>query len=134
MTAKNVGALYRRPDVDTSAYSKMIILEPAVEFSKNWNPRNYGNFGLTAAQVTKIRIELATMAKSIFTKVLSEADTKLSLMRVTVCLPSRRTSSTSLSTLRMSRPLDEQKHIAWMPGQRLSLYRSMTPSRARCWP
>ncbi len=72
VTAKNVGALYRRPDVDTSAYSKIIILEPAVEFSKNWNPRNYGNFGLTAAQVTKIRIELATMAKSVFTKVLGD--------------------------------------------------------------
>jgi hypothetical protein len=72
VTSKNVGALYRRPDIDTSAYSKIIILEPVVEFSKNWNPRNYGNFGLTAAQVTKIRFDLAEMAKSVFAKVLSD--------------------------------------------------------------
>jgi hypothetical protein len=70
--SKNVGALYRRPDVDTSAYSKIIIGEPTVEFSKNWNPRNYGTFGLTTAQVTKIRSELAEMAKSVFAKALSD--------------------------------------------------------------
>ena len=70
--SKNVGALYRRPDVDTSAYSKIIIGEPAVEFSKNWNPRNYGRFGLSAAQLTKIRADLAAMAKSVFAKALSD--------------------------------------------------------------
>jgi hypothetical protein len=72
VTSKNVGALYRRPDVDPSAYSKIVILEPVVEFSKNWNPRNYGNFGLTAAQVTKIRVDLAAMAKSVFAKALTD--------------------------------------------------------------
>ncbi len=70
--SKNVGALYRRPDVDISAYSKIMIGEPAVEFSKNWNPRNYGTFGLSAAQLTKIRVDLAAMAKSVFAKVLSD--------------------------------------------------------------
>jgi hypothetical protein len=69
-TSKNVGALYRRPDVDISAYSKIMLGEPAVEFSKNWNPRNYGRFGLSTAQLTKIRIELAAMAKSVFAKTL----------------------------------------------------------------
>ena len=74
VASKNVGALYRRPDVDISAlvYHKIIILEPTVEFSKNWNPRNYGTFGLSAAQVTKIRVDLAAMAKSVFAKSLSD--------------------------------------------------------------
>jgi hypothetical protein len=70
--SKNIGALYRRPDVDLTAYNKILIGEPAVQFSKNWNPRNYGTFGLSAAQLTKIRAELAAMAKGVFTKSLSD--------------------------------------------------------------
>jgi hypothetical protein len=70
--AKSIGALYRRPDVDLTAYNKILIGEPAVQFSKNWNPRNYGTFGLSAAQLTKIRAELAAMAKGVFTKTLSD--------------------------------------------------------------
>jgi hypothetical protein len=72
VASKNVGALYRRPDVDIPAYSKIMIGEPAVEFSKNWNPRNYGTFGLSAAQLKKIRVDLAAMAKSTFAQVLRE--------------------------------------------------------------
>jgi len=70
--SKNVGALYRRPEVDLTAYNKILIGEPVVEFSKNWNPRNYGTFGISAAQVAKIRVELAGMAKSVFAKTLSD--------------------------------------------------------------
>ena len=72
VASKNVGALYRRPDVDTSTYTKIMISEPAVEFSKNWNPRNYGAFGLSAAQLKKIRVELAAMAKSTFAQVIGD--------------------------------------------------------------
>jgi hypothetical protein len=72
VASKNVGALYRRPDVDVSAYNKILIGEPAVEFSKNWNPRNYGTFGLSAAQLKKMRVDLAAMAKSTFAQVLGE--------------------------------------------------------------
>ncbi len=70
--SKNVGALYRRPEVDISAYGKIMIGEPAVEFSKNWNPRNYGTYGLSAAQLKKIRTDLAAMAKSTFAQVLGD--------------------------------------------------------------
>jgi hypothetical protein len=70
VSSKNAGALYRRPEVDLTAYNKIVIGEPAVEFSKNWNPRHYGTFGLSAAQLTKIRAELAAMAKTVFTKTL----------------------------------------------------------------
>jgi hypothetical protein len=58
--------------VDLTAYNKILIREPAVEFSKNWNPRNYGTFGLSAAQLTKIRVDLAAMAKGVFAKALSD--------------------------------------------------------------
>jgi hypothetical protein len=70
--SKNVGALYRRPDVDFSDYAKIMIGEPVVEFSKNWNPRNYGTYGLSAAQLTKIRVDLAGLAKSVFAKSLGD--------------------------------------------------------------
>jgi hypothetical protein len=72
VNSKNVDRLYRRPDVDVSAYGKILIGEPMVEFSKNWNPRNYGTYGLSATQLKKIRVDLADLAKSTFAKVLSE--------------------------------------------------------------
>jgi hypothetical protein len=33
--SKNVDTLYRRRDVDTSAYRKNIVNEPTIEFNKN---------------------------------------------------------------------------------------------------
>jgi hypothetical protein len=72
VNSKNVDRLYRRPDVDTSTYSKVLIGEPVVEFSKSWNPRNYGTFGLSAAQLKTIRVDLAALAKSTFAKVLGD--------------------------------------------------------------
>jgi len=72
VASKNVGALYRRPDVDIGVYNKIMLGEPSIEFSKNWNPRNYGTFGLSATQLTNIRVELAAMAKSVFAKTLSD--------------------------------------------------------------
>lgn len=68
--SKSVDRLYRRPDLDVSAYGKILIGEPVVEFSKNWNPRNYGTYGLSAAQLKKIRVDLADLAKETFAKVL----------------------------------------------------------------
>jgi hypothetical protein len=68
--SKNVDRLYRRPDLDVSAYGKILVGEPVVEFSKNWNPRNYGTYGLSAAQLKKIRVDLADLAKDTFAKVL----------------------------------------------------------------
>ena len=72
VNSKNVDKLYRRPDVDLSAYGKIMLGDPVVEFSKNWNPKNYGTYGLTAEQLRKIRVELAKLAKSTFAKVLAD--------------------------------------------------------------
>jgi hypothetical protein len=68
--SKSLDKLYRRPDMDTSEYDKVLIGEPVVEFSKNWKPRNYGTYGLSAAQVKRIRLDLSALAKSTFAKVL----------------------------------------------------------------
>ena len=70
--AKDVDALYRRPGVDLAEYTKIRIGEPVVEFSKNWNPRNYGTFGVSADQVRRIRTGIAELAKSIFAKTLRD--------------------------------------------------------------
>jgi len=70
--SKNVAALYRRPDSDLSAYGKIMIGEPEVEFSKNWNPRNYGTYGLSATQLKQMRTDLAAMAKNTFAQVLGD--------------------------------------------------------------
>jgi hypothetical protein len=70
--SKSVDRLFRRPDADMSAYTKILIGEPVVEFSKSWNPRNYGTYGLSAAQLNKIRVDLAELAKSTFATVLGQ--------------------------------------------------------------
>ena len=72
VNSKNVDLLYRRPDIDVSAYGKILLGQPVIEFSKNWNPRNYGTYGLSAAQLKKIRVDLAALAKSTFAKVLGD--------------------------------------------------------------
>ena len=72
VNSKSLDKLYRRPDVDVAEYTKIRIGEPAVEFSKNWNPRNYGTYGLSAAQLKKIRSDLAELATSTFAKVLGD--------------------------------------------------------------
>lgn len=72
VNSKSIDRLYRRPDVDASAYSKILIGEPVVEFSKNWKPGNYSRFGLSAQQLKTIRIDLAALAKTTFAKMLGE--------------------------------------------------------------
>jgi len=77
VNSKSLDKLYRRPDVDVAEYTKIRIGEPAVEFSKNWNPRNYGTYGLSAAQLKKIRSDLAELAKCTFAKVLGDGGYQL---------------------------------------------------------
>jgi hypothetical protein len=77
VNSKSLDKLYRRPDVDVSEYTKIRIGEPAVEFSKSWNARNYGTYGLSASQLKKIRSDLAELTKSTFAKVLSDGGYQL---------------------------------------------------------
>lgn len=68
---KNVDLAYKRPGAELRDYNKLMIRPVSVAFSKNWNPRNYGTFGLTSDEVKKIRDSLATMTEETFRNTLS---------------------------------------------------------------
>lgn len=70
--AKGIDLLYRRPGASLTAYTKVMIDPVQVAFSKSWDPRDYGTFGLKAADVEKIRSELGKLAQDTFAKALAE--------------------------------------------------------------
>ena len=71
------GIDYAAQTPDQYFQGRRITLAPvAVSFSKTWDPRSFGNFGLDAAEVQKIRGDLAAIATESFTKML--ASTQLS--------------------------------------------------------
>jgi hypothetical protein len=72
VSSKSVERLYRRPDTNIAAYDKIMIGTPLVEFSKEWNPRNYGRFGVSALELQKIRMDLSDLAKVTFSKALAD--------------------------------------------------------------
>ena len=69
---KNVDVVYRRPGVNWAGYTRVLIAPVNVSFSRSWDPRDYGTFGLSAADVDRMRRELATLAQDSFAKVLGE--------------------------------------------------------------
>jgi hypothetical protein len=69
---KGVDLLYRRPGATLTGYSKVMVDPVQVAFSKSWNPRDYGTYGLKASEVEKIRTELGNLARDTFTKTLQE--------------------------------------------------------------
>ena len=70
--SKGIGLLYVRPGASLVGYTKVMLDPVEVAFSKNWNPRDYGTFGLKASEVDKIRHELGAAAHDTFVKVLGE--------------------------------------------------------------
>ena len=71
-SAKGVDVLYRRPDATLAGYTKVMLSPTTVAFSKSWNPRNYGTFGLSVEDVNKMRTGLASLADSVFAQVLTD--------------------------------------------------------------
>jgi hypothetical protein len=69
---KNVDSVLRRPGVDWPTYTKVKIAPVQVSFSKSWNPRDYGSFGLRTSDVDRIRRDLANLTLQVFSKVLGE--------------------------------------------------------------
>jgi hypothetical protein len=72
VTVKGVDRVLQRPGTDWASYTKVLIAPVEVSFSKSWNPRDYGSFGLKSSDVDRIRRELAQIAYDTFTKVLGE--------------------------------------------------------------
>lgn len=69
---RGVDRVYRRPGVDWAAYRSVLIAPVSVSFSRTWDPRDYGSFGLSPADVNEIRGRLATLAHEVFARVLAE--------------------------------------------------------------
>ena len=70
--SKGISLLYVRPGASLAGYKKVMLDPVEVAFSKNWNPRDYGTFGLSASEVDKIRHDLGAAARETFLKVLGE--------------------------------------------------------------
>lgn len=72
VSVAGVDRVLQRPGTDWAGYSRVLIAPVEVSFSKSWNPRDYGRFGLGSADIDRIRRELATIARDTFRKVLAE--------------------------------------------------------------
>ncbi len=72
VVVKGVDRVLQRPGTDWAGYTKVLVAPVEVSFSKSWDPRDYGTFGLKSVDVDRIRRELAEMTHDIFTKVLGE--------------------------------------------------------------
>jgi len=69
---RNVDSVHRRPGVDWAAYTKVLIAPASVSFSRSWDPHDYGAFGMRAADVDRMRRDLAVLVHDTFAKVLGE--------------------------------------------------------------
>ncbi len=72
VAVKGVDRVLQRPGTDWAGYTKVLVAPVEVSFSRSWNPRDYGTFGLKSADVDRIRRELAQMTYDIFSKALGE--------------------------------------------------------------
>jgi hypothetical protein len=72
VSVKGVDRVLQRPGTDWASYTQVLIAPVEVSFSKSWNPRDYGVFGLKSADVERIRRELSQLAYDTFAKVLGE--------------------------------------------------------------
>lgn len=69
---KNIDKAYKRPGASLKGYTSILLRPVTVAFSKNWNPRDYGAFGLKSDEVERIRSELSKLAGETFARVLSK--------------------------------------------------------------
>lgn len=72
VSVKGIDSVRRRPDVNWAAYNAVLVAPVSVSFSKLWDPRDYGRFGLRPRDVEKIRGKVAALAQATFVKVLAE--------------------------------------------------------------
>ena len=70
--AKGVDLMYRRPGASLAGYNKVMVDPVQVAFSKSWDPRDYGSFGLKPSEVERIRTELGKLARDTFVKTLQQ--------------------------------------------------------------
>lgn len=69
---RNIDKAYKRPGASLAGYDRILLRPVTVAFSKHWDPRDYGGtFGLSAADVEKLRTDLAKLADETFRRVLT---------------------------------------------------------------
>jgi len=73
---RNVDEVQRRPGVDWAAYTAFVLQPVSVSFSRNWNARDYGRMGLSAAEVGRMRAALAEIVTTEFAQALAQAGLK----------------------------------------------------------
>jgi hypothetical protein len=71
---KGVDAVYVRPDVDFKVYRNVVLDPVEVAFAKNWKPNRTGSASqrLSTSEIEKIREEMATEFRRIFTEELAK--------------------------------------------------------------
>jgi hypothetical protein len=69
---RNVDKAYKRPGASLAGYDKILLKPVNVAFSKSWDSREFGNYGLSAKDVEKIRSSLAQLAEETFRKSLTK--------------------------------------------------------------
>lgn len=69
---KGVDKAYKREGASLKGYKAIMIRPVTVAFHKNWNPRDYGDFGLRSQDVTRIREALGKLANETFGRVLAK--------------------------------------------------------------
>jgi hypothetical protein len=68
-----VDAAYVRPGADLSRYDSLLLEPVEVAFDRNWDPRDFGPWGLGADEVGRVRGELAALAGESFARRLGHA-------------------------------------------------------------
>ena len=70
-----LGLVYAEPDADLSVYDKLLLIDAQVAFKKNWQRDINHNrpFHVTAGDMQKIKKEVSTLFREIFTRELQSA-------------------------------------------------------------
>ncbi len=63
---RGLDSVTERPGVNWRDYDKVMISEVQVAFSRGWDSRAYGRFGLEPQRITKIRDDLGRLAQEAF--------------------------------------------------------------------
>jgi Protein of unknown function (DUF3313) len=72
VTLKNVDHAWQRPDANLGRYQQVLIRPATVAFSSNWHPREFGENGIKAQDVERLRGEVTEAAHESFARVLSK--------------------------------------------------------------
>ena len=79
----NLALVYARPDADLSQYRRVYLTEPYVAIKKNWQHlrKRYDPNTVTANDMAKIRAELSSLFKEVFSRTLEQGGYEMTTER-----------------------------------------------------